>query len=266
MRSPFFVFAMKSSAGKWLKAAVSLAAGLPGKVVDGPVTVLIPAAGLSSRMEGTDKLALTLGDAPVLVHTLRAFQRCSAVDEIILITRPEKIRSLVETVRAYGLRKVSTVTEGGETRLESVARGFSQISARKGLVAVHDGARPFVTPEDIEKVIRAARKYGAATAAVPATDTLKKCDKNGRILETVPRDGIWRMQTPQVFSYDLLRVALAYAEASGVQVTDDCGLMEACGIPVYVCPCGIHNIKITATEDLPVANALTEFQKTKGNE
>jgi len=180
---------MKASAGKWLKAAVSLAAGLPGKSCDGPVTVLIPAAGLSSRMEGADKLTLSLGDAPVLVHTLRAFQRCASVDEIILITRPEKIESLVEMVRTHKLRKVSTVTEGGDTRLESVARGFAQISARKGLVAVHDGARPFITPDDIEKVIRAARKHGAAAAAVPATDTLKKCDENGRILEPSPATG-----------------------------------------------------------------------------
>ena len=152
-------------------------------------TAVVPAAGSSTRMEGQDKILLTLGDYPVLVRTLQALEACTRIQEIVVVTREDLIVPVSQLCRDFALEKVTHIVTGGTTRTQSVLNGIREASPQAGLIAIHDGARPFVTQEVLEEVIDRAAQCGAAAPAVPVTDTVKRA-MNGIVEETVDPSGI----------------------------------------------------------------------------
>lgn len=218
---------------------------------------VIAAAGSSTRM-GEDKLFLSLGEEPVLVHTLRAFQAAPEIAEIVVVTRQELIVPVAQLCRDSGLDKVTKVIAGGQNRTESVRLGVLELTSDPELIAVHDGARPFVTGEIIAETVAAAKKYGAAAPAVPLTDTVKELDGGGLAVRTVDRESLRAVQTPQVFQEGLIRAALQKALDDGVELTDDCAAVERLGMKVMLTPGSGENIKLTTPADLVYARAIWE--------
>lgn len=218
------------------------------------VSALIVAAGNGVRMQGLNKQFLCLGDKPVLAHTLTAFCNTDKVDEIIIAARESEILLVWDMIRDYGISKVKAVIPGGATRRESVQNGLKEVQG--DFVLIHDGARPFVTESEICGVTEALQAYPAAAVGVAVTDTLKRVDENGVITETVPRENMVRIQTPQGFRTDLIRDLHKKAEEDGLSVTDDCILAERAGVSVRVIPGSGRNIKITTPEDIPVGMAI----------
>jgi 2-C-methyl-D-erythritol 4-phosphate cytidylyltransferase len=221
------------------------------------LSAIIVAAGSSQRM-GFDKLLALLGDKPVLVHTLDAFERAGCVDEIILVARPERVSELQELVRQSKFKKVRSVVAGGTHRQDSVRAGLERLQAEARYVAVHDAARPLVMPEQIERVFTLARQHGAAALAEPITDTLKRADENRFVTGGVAREGLYAMQTPQIFSRDLLVDAYAGVAAKNLSITDEVSAVEHLGAKVLLVPNEEFNVKITYPRDLLLAqSALT---------
>jgi 2-C-methyl-D-erythritol 4-phosphate cytidylyltransferase len=221
------------------------------------LSAIIVAAGSSQRM-GFDKLLALLGDKPVLVHTLDAFERAGCVDEIILVARPERVSELQELVRQSKFKKVRSVVAGGTNRQDSVRAGLERLHAEARYVAVHDAARPLVMPEQIERVFALARQHGAAALAEPITDTLKRADEKRFVTGGVAREGLYAMQTPQIFSRDLLVDAYAGVTAKNLSITDEVSAVEHFGAKVLLVPNEEFNVKITYPRDLLLAqSALT---------
>ena len=218
-------------------------------------TAVIVAAGSSQRM-GSDKIFAALGGWPVLVRSIRAFEDNELVDEIIVVTREEKLQQVADLVKRYELHKVSKVVLGGKTRVESCLAGVSEAEHRAGLIAIHDGARPLVTQRVIRETIRAAEAHYAAVPVVPSTDTLKLLDSEGVVSGTVDRAAIFRVQTPQVFRADLIKGALTAAMQRDLPITDDCSAMELMGIKTHTVPGDEDNIKLTTPRDFVVAEAI----------
>jgi 2-C-methyl-D-erythritol 4-phosphate cytidylyltransferase len=218
----------------------------------GHVAALIPAAGEGRRMGGTiPKQFLQIGGREILARTLEVFEECAAIDEIWVIVAAEQCVLCQETiVQRYGFRKVRGVVAGGETRQESVWRGLQQLADTVDLVVVHDGVRPLVTELLVQQTLARARQHGAAIAAVPLKDTLKRVSAAGEVESTIPREHLWRIQTPQTFQHTLLRTAFEHAWRHGVQATDEAGLIEALGYPVQIVAGYEHNVKITTPDDL----------------
>ncbi len=218
---------------------------------------IIPAGGSGQRMGGRSaKQYLRLNGLPILVHTLRRFQESAAVQIIVLVvpeTDVEAVRR--EMVTPFGLSKVSRVVPGGARRQDSVWNGLKTLGSDVNVVLVHDGVRPFVSPETIQQAATEALACGAAIVAVPVKDTIKVCDENRRIVETPDRENLWQAQTPQAFRRELLVRAYKEAERDGHRGTDDASLVERLGYPVKVIPGTYDNIKITTPEDLLVAEA-----------
>lgn len=218
-------------------------------------SAVIVAAGHSTRM-GEDKLFMPLGCMPVLARTLLVFENCKAVDEIVVVTRSEKIMEVADMCKKYGISKASKVIFGGATRSESSLAGVSEVRSGAELIAIHDGARPFVTEEIIENTVAAAAKYMAAAPAVKSTDTLKAIDEDGFAIGTVDRETTVRIQTPQIFSADLIKGALSKAVRDGRNVTDDCAAIEAMGVKVFMTEGDEDNIKLTTEKDILIANEI----------
>ena len=218
---------------------------------------VIAAAGSSTRM-GEDKLLLALGEEPVLVHSLRAFQAAPEIAEMVVVTRQELIVPVAQLCKDYGLDKVSKVVAGGQTRTESVRLGILELTSDPELIAVHDGARPFVTGEIIAGAVAAARKYGAAAPAVPLTDTIKELDDSGLAARTVDREKLRAVQTPQIFQEGLIRAALQKALEDGAVLTDDCAAVERLGMKVMLTTGSEENIKLTTPADLVHARTILE--------
>ena len=218
---------------------------------------VIAAAGSSTRM-GEDKLFLPLGDEPVLVHSLRAFQAAPEIAEMVVVTRQELIVPVAQLCKDYGLDKVSKVVAGGQTRTESVRLGILELTSDPELIAVHDGARPFVTGEIIAGAVAAARKYGAAAPAVPLADTIKELDDSGLAARTVDREKLRAVQTPQIFQEGLIRAALQKALEDGAVLTDDCAAVERLGMKVMLTTGSEENIKLTTPADLVHARTILE--------
>ena len=222
---------------------------------------VIVAAGQSMRMDGVDKQLTLLAGVPVLVRSMMAFEIASTIDEIVVVTH-EDDRALVKTwAEQYKIAKLKAVVTGGETRADSVQRGFARISDTARFVAIHDGARCLITPENIEKVCRAAYRHNAATAAYPATDTVKIADRNGFIVSTPPRKTVWHATTPQVFHTNMYRAALATILMP--DATDDSQLIEKLPVPVKLVDCGRQNIKITYPDDLKIAEILLKEREAQ---
>ncbi len=226
------------------------------------VSAVLVAAGSSRRMGGKNKLLLPLAGEPVVVHTARAFERCAEIDEIIIVTRAESIPQFEQLMKTAGIGKCRAVTAGGGTRQESVWRGLMAANEACTHYAIHDGARPLCTPALLRRVIKDAVQYGAATAGVPAKDTMKVVDDQHRILDTPDRASLYHTQTPQVFEAALYRAAAETARAQGKDFTDDCQLLENSGVRVYMSEGAYTNIKITTPEDLLFARAVLEERDT----
>jgi 2-C-methyl-D-erythritol 4-phosphate cytidylyltransferase len=221
------------------------------------LAAIIVAAGSSQRM-GFDKLLALLGDKPVLAHTLDAFEQTSCVDEIILVARAERVTEFHELVKQSGFRKIRNVIAGGAQRQDSVRAGLERLNPAATYIAVHDAARPLVMPEQIDLVFALAREHGAAALAEPITDTLKRADENRFVTGGVPREGLYAMQTPQIFSKKLLLDAYAAVATNNLSVTDEVSAVEHLGAKVLLVPNDEFNVKITYPRDLLLAqSALT---------
>ncbi|MBQ9413489.1 MAG: 2-C-methyl-D-erythritol 4-phosphate cytidylyltransferase, partial [Clostridia bacterium] len=216
------------------------------------ISAVIAAAGGSTRM-GRPKQWIPLGGVPVLRRTLESYDRAH-VDEIIVVVPKGGNDAFLPLVG--GLQTPCRLTEGGDTRQQSVQNGLAAVSAQATHIAVADGARPLITPEEIHRVITAAIETGAAAAAVRCKDTVKETDADGIVKNTPDRSRLWQVQTPQVFSLSLYRQAVEAAEKSGADFTDDCQLVEALGAPVTLIETSYRNIKITTPEDVVIAEAL----------
>jgi 2-C-methyl-D-erythritol 4-phosphate cytidylyltransferase len=218
------------------------------------LTAIIVAGGSSQRM-GFDKLLALLGDKPVLAHTIDAFEQTESVQEIILVARAERVAEFQELVRQSDFKKVRRVVAGGKHRQDSVRAGLESLDASADYVAVHDAARPLVMPEQIERVLAVARERGAAALAELVTDTLKRADENRLVTGGVSRDGLYAMQTPQIFARALLERAYAGVATNNLTVTDEVSAVEHLGAKVVLVPNDEWNVKITYPRDLFLAQA-----------
>ena len=223
-------------------------------------TMIVPAAGESRRMGGGNKLLLPLEGEPVLAHTLRAIDAATLVDEIILSTRTECLAEMAELCRRCGLQKPVRVVVGGETRTHSVLAAALEANEKARLIAVHDGARPLIRPEQIDELIRFGARTYAAAPAVPVKDTIKRA-RDSLVEATLERSELFAVQTPQVFQVDLIKAALVKALEDGAALTDDCGAVERLGIGVSLTQGDYCNLKITTPEDLAVAEALFAWRE-----
>ena len=219
---------------------------------------VIVAAGSASRMGGIDKVMAPLGGEPMILRTVRAFEDCEAVKEIVIVTRKDLMGPIAEL--CSGFTKVRSVVQGGSSRQESVKLGLLAFSKEVRLAAVHDGARPLVSGELIDKVIRAAHSYGAAAPAIPVKDTIKVFE-GGFIAATPDRSTLRAVQTPQVMDRDLLLGALEKAEQEGTALTDDCSAVEHIGMRVRLVEGEERNLKVTTPLDLKIAELLLEEKK-----
>ena len=217
---------------------------------------LVAAAGSSSRMGGINKLLEPLDGIPVLVRTLTALQQAELVDEIIVATREEDLMEISRLCRTYGIAKCSKVVRGGEDRLHSVLMAALEASPETELLAVQDGARPLVTPEVIDRAVKAAARCGAAAPAVAVKDTIKTVREDGSVENTPDRSTLRAVQTPQVFEASLLKAALQDAAEKNVFVTDDCSAVERLGKVVFLVEGDEENMKITTPVDLVLAEAI----------
>ena len=215
---------------------------------------IVLAAGESRRM-GRDKTLLPIAGRPLLAHTLAAFEACDAVDQVVVVLAASNAPDVLPLLADFP--KVVRTCMGGRRRQDSVRSGLHTLATREWVV-VHDGARPLVTPELIVAGLEAARESGAAAAALPVQETLKETDGQGIVRRTVPREGLWAVQTPQVFRYDLL--LRAHNAALG-DVTDDCALVEQIGGRVRLYPGTRANLKVTTPEDVAIVEALVRARR-----
>ena len=218
---------------------------------------IIAAAGAGTRMASDrPKQFLSLAGTPVIFHTLKPFEECEQIHEVIVVLPAEESAGFLSMAGKYGLRKLTRVVPGGATRADSVKRGLMAIRpATAEIVAVHDGVRPFVTVAEIDNTVAAARSDGAAILVAPVTDTIKQVN-NHSVIKTLDRAGLRRALTPQCFRYELLRQAYQRADVNDPSLTDESALVERLGKPVTIVAGNSKNIKITTTEDLAIAEAL----------
>lgn len=219
---------------------------------------VIVAAGTASRMGGIDKVMAPIGGEPMIVRTVRQFQNCDAVKEIVVVTRPDLIVPIMDLCHDFS--KLKAVVVGGDSRDASVSLGLNTLSCKCKLVAVHDGARPFASWQLIDRVIRAAHTYSAAAPAIPVKDTIKVVG-GGLVKSTPDRSTLRAVQTPQVFDFALLRGALKKAKQDGLAITDDCSAVEHLGMSVKIVEGDERNIKITTPLDLKLAEMILEELK-----
>lgn len=226
-------------------------------VEKGNVSAVIVAAGSSSRMGGVQKQLLCIGGIPVLARTLLAFENAKCIKNIVIVARECDILGFQMLVDKYMISKVTDIVEGGSCREESVKNGVLQLDLDTECVLIHDGARPFVTEEIITAVAEAAREHGAASCAVAVKDTLKMVE-NGVVKQTLNRDSIVSIQTPQGFDYKKFKAAITSKDDLSV-FTDDCSVVEADGMTVRIVEGSYNNIKITTQEDVAVAEGILGF-------
>ncbi|MEY2483268.1 MAG: 2-C-methyl-D-erythritol 4-phosphate cytidylyltransferase [Verrucomicrobiota bacterium] len=218
------------------------------------LSAIIVAAGTGQRM-GFDKLFALLGDKPVISHTLDAFERTDCIDEVILVGRADQLTKLQELVAEAGLKKVRHIIAGGTHRQDSVRAGLDRLGPETDYVAVHDAARPLVLPEQIERAFEFAREHGAAALAAPITDTLKRADPDCFVTGGVDREGLYAMQTPQIFSRKLLVQAYDAVAANTLSITDEVSAVEHLGAKVFLVANDEFNPKITYPRDLWLAQS-----------
>ena len=216
---------------------------------------VIVAAGSASRMKGKDKIMEPLGGEPLIVKTVRAFQQADVISEIVIVTREDLLMQITGLCRDFD--KVRAVVAGGADRVASVQNGLNALSDKVKLAAIHDGARPLITGEVIDRTVRAAHTYGAAAPGVPVKDTVKIVS-GGVVKSTPDRKTLQAVQTPQVFDFDMLRGALKKAVEEGAQITDDCSAVERLGMSIKMVEGDERNIKVTTPVDLQIVRLLWE--------
>jgi 2-C-methyl-D-erythritol 4-phosphate cytidylyltransferase len=218
------------------------------------VAAIIVAAGDSQRMEGIDKMFAPLGGRPVLARVIDTFQNCRRIDQIIIVMNSKNIEQCRRMVaaEAESWNKLRDICLGGKQRQDSVVEGLKRLKEGEWVV-IHDGARPLVTADLIERGLEAAKETGAAVAAVPVTDTIKFVRDDEIVRQTLPRQNLRAVQTPQVFRIDVIKNTYKYTTGD---VTDDAALVEKAGYKVKLYMGSYDNIKITKPDDLAVAEAL----------
>ena len=226
---------------------------------------VILAAGSGTRMGGEiPKQFLPVLGVPILIRSVRAFDRCPSIDEIVIVTRESDIKTVEDFCKEYGVSpKLKRVIAGGETRQKSAFLGVEATSKNCRFVAIHDAARCLVTPETVASVMKEAYRHRAATAAYPIADTVKRVDRRGRIRETIDRNELVAAATPQAFDRDYYIAVAAFAEKKETVVTDDNALFEAVGQTVYTVNCGNDNFKVTTPNDLVRAEATLRARGEK---
>ncbi|NEU32438.1 2-C-methyl-D-erythritol 4-phosphate cytidylyltransferase [bacterium LRH843] len=220
-------------------------------------SVIIPAAGQGKRMKaGMNKQFLKLRDEPIIVHTVRFFENDQACKQVIIVANEDECMMMQDVMNKYGLKKVAAVIKGGKERQQSVRNGINYLDEEQ-IVLIHDGARPFVSKGMIDRIVTKAEETGAVTAAVRVTDTIKRVS-SGKIIDTLKRDELWSIQTPQAFSLSLLKEAHEKAEKAGLIGTDDASLVEWLGHDVSIADGDYTNIKLTTPGDLLFAEAIMQ--------
>jgi 2-C-methyl-D-erythritol 4-phosphate cytidylyltransferase len=214
---------------------------------------VIVAAGSSRRM-GFDKILTPVGREPLIRHALRAFELCQAVREIVIVCARERETDVREALTDFS--KITDIVPGGDARQDSVWNGLEKIEAE--YVAVHDAARPLITAELIARCLDAAVEHGASAAAEPVTDTLQRSDEEGCCADVVDREGLWRMQTPQIFRTAELRRAMEGVRSSGVSVTDETSALRRAGGHVFLVENAEWNFKVTYPRDVAVAEFILQ--------
>ncbi len=220
-------------------------------------SAVIVAAGSSSRMQGVDKICAELGGSPVILRSIAAFEASPYINEIIVVTREDLIPVVGRLCADFGMTKVRCVVKGGDNRAESVQRGLMHISRDAELAAIHDGARPLVSPEVISRTVTLAAETGAAIPVVPVKDTIKRV-AGGVICDTPDRSELFAAQTPQIFKADILKAALTKVMEEKLTITDDASAVELLGMSVSTAEGDENNIKITTRADLILAEAILE--------
>ncbi|MDE5763691.1 MAG: 2-C-methyl-D-erythritol 4-phosphate cytidylyltransferase [Ruminococcus sp.] len=218
-------------------------------------SAVIVCAGNSTRMGGVNKILMPIGERLVIGMTMLAFENCESVQEIIIVSRRTDIPAIKAEAESAGITKLKECTEGGATRQQSVINGIRCISKETELIAIHDGARPLVKPEHIEKAIKDASVFGGSALGVPVKDTIKVVD-GGLVTDTPPRSSLYITQTPQVFRKKIYFEGVDFAIEHGLDFTDDCQLVEAVGGKIYMTEGDYTNIKITTPEDIEIAKTL----------
>lgn len=217
------------------------------------LSAIIVAAGSSKRV-GFDKLFSKIGDRSVLEHALAAFDEAESVSEIIVVCRDPKL--VRDVINRADVRKVRAVVRGGERRQDSVQAGLNAVDQASDFVAVHDAARPLITPREIERVFSMARKYAAAVLAAPITDTIKFADANQIVSGSIDRQNVFAMQTPQIFRRESLLDAYERVSRNSLTITDEVSAIEHAGGSIVIVPAQDHNLKITYASDLPLAEFI----------
>jgi 2-C-methyl-D-erythritol 4-phosphate cytidylyltransferase len=224
------------------------------------IAAIIAAAGIGVRMgHKTPKPYLNLAGKPILAHTLEVFEKAKEIREVVVVVHPDELENCQENVIApFGFKKVLRLVPGGKERQDSVYHALKTLQREDDLeiILVHDGVRPFITQEQIRRVIQGARQHGAAILGIPAQDTLKRVDSQGRVIQTLERRDIWQIQTPQAFQAPLLWRAFVEAYSRNFYGTDEASLLEELNLPVAVIPGSPLNLKITTREDLELAEAM----------
>jgi 2-C-methyl-D-erythritol 4-phosphate cytidylyltransferase len=229
---------------------------------------IIAAAGLGRRMQqDTPKTYLQLAGKPILIHTLEVFEKVPEVHEVLVVVHPEDLGFCQEEViDPYPLKKVLRLVPGGKERQDSVYQALKVLkkeAADLDVILVHDGVRPLVDPALVRKVVAAARRHGGAILGIPCQDTLKRVNSKGVVVDTVDRQELWQVQTPQAFQAALLWRAYQEAMERGFYATDEAALVEALGETVVVVPGTCLNLKITTPDDLKIAEAILAFLQTR---
>ena len=219
------------------------------------ICAIVLAAGSSVRMRGVNKQLACIDGIPVFVHSALCFERSAQVGEIIIAAPESDMELMRSAAEQFGISKLKAVVAGGATRAASVKNALAAVSPNAEYISIHDGARPLITTQEAERVFNDAQRYGAAIAAIRATDTVKTA-RDGEILRTEPREALWYAQTPQVFRTEIY---LACIEKLGEKInalTDDSSLLEACGESVHLTEIDCCNMKITRPDDLTAAAAV----------
>jgi len=219
------------------------------------LTAIIVAAGDSRRM-GFDKLFTVIAGKPVIAHTISAFERANSVNGIIVVAREDRHDEIKTMAGDENFKKVRSVIPGGEYRQDSVRAGLEHLDSATRWVAVHDAARPLVTPEQIECVFQQCANHAAAALAEPVNDTLKRADSNLLVSASVDRDQLYAMQTPQIFERQLIEEAYRAVYAENISVTDEVSAVERLGREVVLALNDDFNFKVTYPRDLPVAEFI----------
>ncbi|MFB4165651.1 2-C-methyl-D-erythritol 4-phosphate cytidylyltransferase [Alteribacillus sp. JSM 102045] len=222
--------------------------------------VVIPAAGQGKRMQaGRNKQFLILEKKPLIIHTVSIFENDPLCERIIIVANDNEVNAMKKLLKEWKINKVEAVVQGGKERQDSVFEGLKQLDA-SNLVFIHDGARPFVTQEQIHRLAGKTTAEGAAVLGVRMKDTVKKV-KDGLVLETIERSSVWSVQTPQAFQFHIIYDAYKKAQIDGYAGTDDTSLVERMGIPIHIVEGSYDNIKLTTPEDMVVARAILNKRK-----